>query len=291
MGGPCTVDGQVRKELDNFHQCQIEHDGAIWSSSEHVYQASKYPQHKQQREDIRTAPSGMQSWQLGQTSTDALRLRSDWEEVKVEMMYMANLAKFKQNPSLREVLVNSVGPIEAQGGLFWKTWNEVLLERIREELRSANSRDCAVLAQRIFAMAAYRAAAQGKDQYSIDVTTTYASKRMPIPSLSSYAVKSLAIAGAGDEFDGTYHVDLMVPEVNGCPHFINCEKGHLCLGIKNERRAWVLDECLSPDEASGGAFLPVHGESTIPIGELLWQVFDGVRHIERIVSVQIDTSP
>jgi len=289
MGGPCKVDGKVREELDNFHQCQIELDGKLWPSSEHVYQASKYPLDSQQRENIRMSTTGMESWQLGQTRTEDLR--SDWEEAKVDIMYQANLAKFEQNPNLRAVLANSSGPIEAQGGLFWKTWNEVLLERIREELRGHINRDTCVLAQRISAMAAYRAAAKAKSQYNIDVATKYASKRMPIPDVSRNSVDALVVAGAGKDLDGEYHIDLLVPEANGYPHFSNRHGGHFCLGLKHGGRAWVLDESFCPEEATGAVFIPVKGESNLPLGELNWQWFDGRRHVDRPVSIHGKAHP
>merc|ERR1712054_226014 len=102
MGGPCTVDEQVRHELDNFHQCQLQMDGKIWPSSERYFQACKFPEESQHRESIRNAASGMEAWKLGQMRRE--EMREDWEEVKVEVMYRANLAKFQQNPHLKRVL-------------------------------------------------------------------------------------------------------------------------------------------------------------------------------------------
>ena len=43
-------------------------------------------------------------------------------------MYESNLAKFTQHEDLKRLLTSSTGAITARGG-FWKTWNEVLLER------------------------------------------------------------------------------------------------------------------------------------------------------------------
>jgi len=286
MGGPCKVDGQVRKELDNFHQCRIELDGKIWPTAEHVFQASKCPGDPEQREKIRNAVSGMDSWQLGQTRTAGLR--PDWEAVKVDVMYEANLAKFQQNQDLHDVLVSSSGPIEAQGGFFWKTWNEVLLERIREELRSENQRDAQVLAQRISAMTQYHAAATAKDQYQMDVVTQYASKRAVIPDLSGGSANAVIVAGAGSDLDGTYDLDLMVPESNGCPHYSNRRGNHLYFGVKKGKSAWVLDECFSPGEYTGAAFVELGKSGKLPEGKLTWQCFDGMRHVGRIVSIQTE---
>jgi len=289
MGGPCTVDGQVRQELDNFHCCQVEMDGEFYPSSEHAFQAAKYPQNQEQRNRIREAASGIDSWQMGQTrSAD---FRSDWEGVKVEMMYRANLSKFTLNPQLRDLLVKSQGAITAQGGFFWKTWNEVLLERIREELRGDLDRDEAVLAHRKAAMAAYAAAAAATemDKHAVEVVTKYASERRPIPEPSSDSTTTLIVAGAGSELDGVYKLDLLQPEANGVQHFSNHGAGHLCLGSKHGRSAWVLDQVFSPSEASGQAFIPAQPDAALPVGQLLWQCFDDNlgRHVEQMVSIQV----
>merc|ERR1719198_203221 len=98
MGGPCTVDGQVRHELDNFHQCQIRMDGAIWPTAEHYYQASKFPSSSQHREAIRSAASGWDCYKLGQCHDEDLR--PDWEEVKVEMI----------SCQLRQILTECTSP-------------------------------------------------------------------------------------------------------------------------------------------------------------------------------------
>lgn len=285
MGGPCTVDEQVHKELDNFHQCQIQWEGKIWPSSEHVYQAAKYPHNEQQREIIRLAASGMESWQSGQTLSE--ELRADWEEVKVDLMYQANLAKFGQNPMLRNVLVNSRGPIKAQGGIFWKTWNEILLERIREELRGDDKRDTSLLTQRMSFMDAYQSAAKAKDKHNLEVVTKYASKRVPVPDLCRDSLDSLVVVGADEDLDGVYRLDLLAPEANGCQHYSNRQGGHLCLGVKQGVHAWVLDVCYSPQEATGAAFIVVKGDTTLPLGQQTWQCFDGRRHVDRTVSLQI----
>mmetsp|Transcript_20988 Transcript_20988/g.34458 ORF Transcript_20988/g.34458 Transcript_20988/m.34458 type:complete len:82 (+) Transcript_20988:462-707(+) len=56
-------------------------------------------------------------------------------------MYEANIAKFKQNEKLREVLLSTKGAIKAVGFPFWIQWNSRILERIREELRDEKDRD------------------------------------------------------------------------------------------------------------------------------------------------------
>jgi ribA/ribD-fused uncharacterized protein len=276
MGGPCTVDGVERKELDNFHMCQFEVDGVLWSSSEQYYQACKFPDNEEQREKIRGGDAGMGSWKTGQE----VPARTDWEEVKVDMMYEANLAKFSQNPYLRDVLVSSQGPIHAQGGLFWKTWNEVLLERIREELRDLFGRPQRVpkvLLERKAAMEAYRCAAARKDEYAVQVATKYASQRLLMPAIAGND-DSLVLRGGGEDVDGVYQVDMLAPEANGQPHYVSKEGRHLYLGQKRGEQSWVIDEFYDPCENHGTAYVEASEGSAVPFGAHLWQVFDGSRH-------------
>jgi len=289
MGGPCTVDGQVRDELDNFFACRIVLDGLVWPSSEHYYQACKFPGDAGHREAVRKAPSGMDCFKVGHQNRAGLR--SDWEEVKVDVMYRANLAKFSQDARLRVLLTTSRGPIEAQGNPGgWRTWNEVLLERIREELRDDSLRDQNLLQQRIDAMVAYRGAAKASDQYGMKVIAQYAAKRWPVPDLKGGQEGRLLITGVGQHLDGVYQRDLLMPSVNGRPHYFRRQGGHLCLGVKGCRQAWVLDEDLSAGEATGAAFFDNAHGADLPTGDCMWQCYDEglLRHVERSVSVRWD---
>jgi len=259
-------------------------DGKVWPTSEHYFQASKFPNDQALQESIRVAESGIKSWSLGQSGT----IRSDWEEVKVEMMYLANFAKFSQNQHLREVLVNSMGQIEAQGNPDgWKTWNEILLERIREELRDASDRDSLTLRSRIDYMDAYRAAAKEKDEYAMKVVVRCAASRTPMPKATAGSLGSLQVSGMSQGLDGTYKEDFLVPEVNGQKHYFRREGGHLYLGIKQGRKAWVVDEDLCPSEASGTCYLDVVDTCELPLSEQTWQCFDddAGRHQDRLVSI------
>jgi len=149
MGGPCLVDGESREELDNFLECKFEYNGQTYTSAEHAFQAAKFTD-KKYCEKIRKAKSGGDAWSLG--NTREIPLRGDWELIKVKVMYQANLAKFSQNPALRDALVSTKGPIKAFGFAYWAKWNAILLERIREELRPEGERDAKVLAARVAAI-------------------------------------------------------------------------------------------------------------------------------------------
>lgn len=102
----------------------------------------------------RDTDQGHRCWALG--NRRLLGFRSDWERVKVDIMYAVNLAKFQQNPKLREALLSTKGKIVAHGFAFWAVYNGVLLERIREEIRPAGARNKAKLAALVKKMNDYR---------------------------------------------------------------------------------------------------------------------------------------
>eukprot|EP00929_Paragymnodinium_shiwhaense_P013466 TRINITY_DN121306_c0_g1_i1.p1 TRINITY_DN121306_c0_g1~~TRINITY_DN121306_c0_g1_i1.p1 ORF type:complete len:320 (+),score=52.63 TRINITY_DN121306_c0_g1_i1:92-961(+) len=281
MGGPCTVDGRSRPELDNFYKCSVEVDGVVWPSSEHCYQGSKFPTNQEMQEKIRTSASAMDSWKIGNSCRD---LREDWEIVKVRMMYMANRAKFQQSQFLRDLLTTSEGPITAQGGLYWKTWNEILLERIREELRPFDECNRKVLVARTKMMEALEEAAKTGDQRRIEAVTVHASKRQLPPSAAEMAKQKVTVRSPDEKLDWLadteFKADMLTPEVNGQPHYMNKEGWHLYLGSKHGNRAWCIDEVLSPGEVSGTSFVKLSDDSDgrLPRGKTEWQCFTGSRH-------------
>merc|ERR1719482_2616638 len=103
---------------------------------------------------MRHKDQGNRCWSLG--NKRVMGFRSDWELVKVDIMYAGNLAKFQQNPKLREALLSTKGKIVGHGFAFWAVYNGVLLERIREEIRPAGARNNAKLAALVKKMNDYR---------------------------------------------------------------------------------------------------------------------------------------
>eukprot|EP00408_Alexandrium_pacificum_P026409 CAMPEP_0171189502 /NCGR_PEP_ID=MMETSP0790-20130122/18379_1 /TAXON_ID=2925 /ORGANISM="Alexandrium catenella, Strain OF101" /LENGTH=301 /DNA_ID=CAMNT_0011654615 /DNA_START=64 /DNA_END=969 /DNA_ORIENTATION=+ len=283
-----TCGGRRYDEFSNFHACQIwaEEFESFWPSAEHYYQACKFPgaSGADVREALRNTSSPMESWKLG-NSHKAL-LRGDWEEVKLVMMYKANFLKFSQSEGLRRLLVDSEGPICCDGGLFWKTWNEVLLERVREELREGHDQTPADLELRIQLMQAYRSAVAAGDQRAADAVTQHAAKRQLPPEQSTGPV---TVSGLVDgEAAMVFSADVLVPEINGQPHWISSEGWHLYLGVKSARCSWVLDEFCAQNEASGTAFMAVDGgDRSPPYGTQRWQVWDhsSSRHAPRELTV------
>eukprot|EP01064_Diplonema_japonicum_P037181 TRINITY_DN8645_c0_g2_i1.p1 TRINITY_DN8645_c0_g2~~TRINITY_DN8645_c0_g2_i1.p1 ORF type:complete len:176 (+),score=42.24 TRINITY_DN8645_c0_g2_i1:60-530(+) len=132
MGGPCTCDGKVWHSMDNFSKTPFMLDGKTWISPEQYFQAKKFTD-AGYIEKIRKETEGNAQWVLGQKR--CVPIVTNWEEVKVDVMYDGNKAKFEQNPECMVELLSTKGPIKAVGFAFWVKWNQLILERIREESR------------------------------------------------------------------------------------------------------------------------------------------------------------
>jgi len=109
---------------------------------------------------------------------------------------------------------------------------------------------------------------------------------VPASPLSPNCMEALVVEGSDEALDGVYHIDLLQPLGNGQPHYISKSGCHLCLGEKNGKHAWVLDECFEPWESTGAAFIAVSEEdSRFPVGQQVWQWFNGSRHVDRVLTI------
>lgn len=91
-------------EFSNFSAHPFELDGQLWPTSEHYFQAQKFDD-KEYQEKIRTTPSPMIAARLGRSRK--VPLRSNWEEIKDEVMHRAVTAKFQAHPALKELLLST----------------------------------------------------------------------------------------------------------------------------------------------------------------------------------------
>lgn len=87
--------------LSNFYKCKIYDDGLIWNSSEQLYQASKTLEHDF-RLLINKTDNLYDVVRIGRSHD--FPIRSDWEDVKVSLMYEILVKKFTQNPDLADRL-------------------------------------------------------------------------------------------------------------------------------------------------------------------------------------------
>ena len=122
--------------LSNFYKAPITIDNVTWPTTEHYFQASKFPSNtpmgREYREIIRKANTGNKSALLGRqelkgqwsfkytlnlqdkrTLKDIIetyktvKMRTDWDTVKNDVMKQALVSKFTQNPQLKIKLLNT----------------------------------------------------------------------------------------------------------------------------------------------------------------------------------------
>jgi ribA/ribD-fused uncharacterized protein len=105
--------------FSNFSQHSFELDGQYWKTSEHYFQAQKFAGTPFE-EQVRIAKTAKQAAELGRRRD--FPLRTDWEEVKDEVMQRAVLRKFETHADIREILLNT-GDRElvenAPGDYYW----------------------------------------------------------------------------------------------------------------------------------------------------------------------------
>jgi ribA/ribD-fused uncharacterized protein len=101
--------------LSNFWACVITMDGLNYPTVEHAYQAAKTRGVLQQKQ-IRLADSPGLAKQLGQR----VKLREDWEQIKVTVMHTLVEQKFLRHGVLAEKLLATGEHFLVEGN----TWND-----------------------------------------------------------------------------------------------------------------------------------------------------------------------
>jgi ribA/ribD-fused uncharacterized protein len=90
--------------FSNFSQHPIFLDGQHWKTSEHYFQAQKF-EHPKDQLAVQKAKTAMQAARIGR---DRYRkLKSDWEEIKDDLMRKAVRAKVMQHPQVKETLLST----------------------------------------------------------------------------------------------------------------------------------------------------------------------------------------
>lgn len=136
---------EAYSELSNFAPFGVEMDAEWWPTVEHYFQAQKFHD-LEHRARIRRAAKPKDAKSLGRSR--AVPLRSDWEETKDEIMYLAVRRKFLTHAGPREILLNTAdeelvenAPMDAYWGCGpdGNGLNKLgkILMRVRQELRSS----------------------------------------------------------------------------------------------------------------------------------------------------------
>ena len=87
--------------LSNFHQCPVYFEGVLYPSTENAFMAAKTLnlEERKQFEDIEPKEAKA----IGRK----IQLRSDWEEVKFDVMLAVCFDKFYRNKSIRQKLLDT----------------------------------------------------------------------------------------------------------------------------------------------------------------------------------------
>jgi len=88
--------------FSNFSSHGFELDGEYWQTTEHYFQAQKFPA-TADCDQIRQAKTPKDAAKMGRERSRPLR--KDWEEVKDDIMGKAVLRKFETHPEIREILL------------------------------------------------------------------------------------------------------------------------------------------------------------------------------------------
>lgn len=125
--------------LSNFYPCNMTYNGQKFDSAEAAFQCQKCALEEDKKIFTRLEP------REAKTHGKFVKLRKDWEEVKVQIMEEVVRAKFTQVKSLGEALVNTGDAILIEGNrwrdTFWGVYEGVgqnmlgkILMKIRNEL-------------------------------------------------------------------------------------------------------------------------------------------------------------
>ena len=93
--------------FSNFSLHPIEVEGSYWQTVEHYYQAQKFvgTENEGLSQVIRDAKTPMEAAQIGRDRT--LKLRSDWEQVKRQVMWQGVLTKFLTHTDIQAILLDT----------------------------------------------------------------------------------------------------------------------------------------------------------------------------------------
>lgn len=126
--------------LSNFSLHEVTYKGVTWPTAEHAFQAAK-SQSMVVQSRILTAETPSKAKRIGRS----IAIRSDWDQIKDQVMYEIVSAKF-EDPELRERLL-ATGDAEliegnTWGDQYWGVCDDDGLNRLGEILMRVR-RECA----------------------------------------------------------------------------------------------------------------------------------------------------
>lgn len=105
--------------FSNFSKHPIKINDKMYKTVEHYFQSRKFKDLEYRRK-IRKAENPLIAKRLGGTRN--IKLRSDWEEIKDDVMYKAVYTKFKQHKDIRKILLNTGNSIIIENSPYDYYW-------------------------------------------------------------------------------------------------------------------------------------------------------------------------
>lgn len=134
--------------FSNFSRHAVVLGGKRWPTSEHYFQAMKFPHDPERQERIRKAANPFEAkklaWEKG------VRIRKGWDNARDQVMLEVLRAKFTQHAALQETLLETGDALLVEHTTNDSYWGDggdgsgqnklgKLLMKVREELRNAQA--------------------------------------------------------------------------------------------------------------------------------------------------------
>lgn len=123
-----SISGGEFSFLSNFYPAQVKFEGLNYPTVEHAYQASKSTEFFF-RKLIVALPANKAG--LAKKRGRTIRLRKDWEDVKINIMHDLLCSKFKQDPLKTKLL--STGKFKLIEGNYWhdNIWGDCFCKKCK----------------------------------------------------------------------------------------------------------------------------------------------------------------
>lgn len=128
----CSFDGAY-DFLSNFYPCKVIYNGIEYKHTEGAFQAQK-TLNEEERKYIATLTPAQAKKACGRKGLKGFKveLREDWEEIKYNVMFEVVFIKFRDNPELKEKLLDTGDALLVEGN-YWHDnyWGNCTCERCR----------------------------------------------------------------------------------------------------------------------------------------------------------------
>lgn len=95
--------------LSNFatygFQAELYHNNLYWKTSEHFYQAAKFYGNPHWIHRICEAGTPAAAKRMGRANSSSIKVRYDWDIVRIQAMEVAIYSKFSQNEDIKQHLM------------------------------------------------------------------------------------------------------------------------------------------------------------------------------------------